>query len=155
MIQANVSGCKIKNFDLSLYPDLWGFICEGCGLTELDVSKNPKLYQLHCEGNLLTELDLSKNPKLEVLDCANNQLTELDLSSNPLVNRLWCDGNKLTKLDISCCPDLVGRLREAVAEETDGSLQWDLPEDPNKTWYDRFVMRTDKNLELITEAAAQ
>ena len=155
MIQANVSGCEIKNFDLSLYPDLWGFICEGCGLTELDVSKNPKLYQLICSDNELTDLNLSKNPKLEVLECSNNQLTQLDLSNNPLVKRLECDGNKLTKLDISCCPKLVERVNGAIAEEKDGSIEWNLPDDTSRYVYERFVMRTDKDVDVITEAGSE
>jgi hypothetical protein len=155
MIQVSVSGCKIKDLDLRRYPDLWGFVCEGCGLTELDVSKNPKLYQLCCNGNELTDLNLSNNPKLEVLECSNNQLTQLDLSNNPLVKRLECDGNKLTKLDISCCPKLVERVNGAIAEEKDGSIEWNLPKDSTRYVYDRFVMRTDKDVEVITEAGSE
>ena len=67
-----------------------------CGhnrIRELDLSAFPQLETLNCWRNQIGQLDLSGCPKLDVLYCDINELTELDISGCPTLLSYYTTGS--------------------------------------------------------------
>ncbi len=89
-----VNSNRIRDVDLSAFPELEFVDLSANRLSQIDLSQNPKLTEALLDGNNLSELNISNNPNLEALNLRDNELSSLDLSQNTLLRELTLENNQ-------------------------------------------------------------
>jgi len=106
----NLSDNKIKDFDLSPFPNLKELDCSLNPARSINIKNNHSLEKLVCwgnRGNLMSEIDLSNNSNLKKIESGQDGINHIDLSKNQHIEELTINlSSNIRHVNVSRCSKL-------------------------------------------------